>query len=62
MLPKRGMVLVAGVSKWLKNKLIRGNKPDVPQKWNEDLIQGYACKFKRRVVRVWAQEDCRANS
>ena len=25
-----GMVLVVGVSKWLKNKLIRDNKPDVP--------------------------------
>ena len=23
-------VLVVGVSKWLKNKLIRGNRPDVP--------------------------------
>ena len=23
-------VLVVGVSKWLENKLIRGNRPDVP--------------------------------
>ena len=30
MLPTRGMVLVVGVSKWLKNKSIRGNRPDVP--------------------------------
>ena len=25
-----GRVLVIGVSKWLKDKLIRGNRPDVP--------------------------------
>ena len=25
-----GRVLVIGVSKWLKNKLIRDNRPDVP--------------------------------
>ena len=25
-----GRVLVVGVSKWLKNKLMRGNIPDVP--------------------------------
>ena len=30
MLPIRGMVPVARVSKWLKNKSIRGNRPDVP--------------------------------
>ena len=29
MLLTRGRVLVVGVSKWLKNKLIRGNRPDV---------------------------------
>ena len=25
-----GGILVAGVSNWLKDKLIRGNRPDVP--------------------------------
>ena len=30
MLPTRGQGPVIGASKWLKNKLIRGNKPDVP--------------------------------
>ena len=25
-----GRVLVVGVSKWLKNRLVRGNRPDVP--------------------------------
>ena len=62
MVPKRGMVLVAGVSKWLKNKSIRGNRPDVPQKWSGDLIQGYVCNFRRRAVRVWAQTAFRANT
>ena len=33
-------VLVVGLCKWLKNKLIRDSKPDVPLKWNGDLIQG----------------------
>ena len=30
MLPTKGQVLVVGVSKWLKNKLIRGNRTDGP--------------------------------
>ena len=30
MLATRGRVLVVGVSKWLKNKLISGMRPDVP--------------------------------
>ena len=30
MLPTGGRVLVVGVSKWLKNKFIRSNRPDVP--------------------------------
>ena len=40
---KRGRVLVVGVSKWLKNKLIRGNKPDVPQKmeWTFEPGEGW---------------------
>ena len=29
MLPTKGQDLVVGVSKWLKNKLIRDNRPDV---------------------------------
>ena len=62
MLPTRGRVLIVGVCKWLKNKLIRGNRPDVPLKWSGDLIKGYACKFRIRVVKVWAQTACRANS
>ena len=59
---KGGRVLVVGVSKWLKNKLIRGNRPDVPLKWSGDLIHGYVCNFRRKVVKVWAQTACRANS
>ena len=30
MLPTWGRVLVLGVSKWFKNKLIEDNRPDVP--------------------------------
>ena len=30
MLPTRGQVLIVGVSNWLKNKLVRGNRPNVP--------------------------------
>ena len=55
-------VLVVGVSKWLKNKLKRGNRPDVPYKWSGDLIWRYICNFRGRVVRVWAPMACRANS
>ena len=29
-LSTRGRVLVVGVNNWLKNKLIRDNRPDVP--------------------------------
>ena len=61
-MPKGGRVLVVGLSKWLKNKLIRGNRPDVPLKWSGDLIKGYVCNFRRRVVKVWAQMACRPNS
>ena len=50
-----GRVLVVGVSKWLKNKLIIGNRPDVSKKQSGDLIQRYVSNFRRRVVRVWAQ-------
>ena len=59
-MPTRGRVLVVGVSKWLKNKLIRGNRPHVPQKWSGDLIWEYVCNFRRKVVRVWAQTAYRA--
>ena len=52
MLATRGRVLVVGVSKWLKNKLMRGNRPDVSKKQNRDLIQRCVCNFKRRMVRV----------
>ena len=62
MLPKGSRVLVVEVSKWLKNKLIRGNRPDVPLKWNGDLIKEYVCNFRRRVVNVWAQMAYRPNS
>ena len=55
-------VLVVGISKWLKSKLIRGNRPDVPSKWSGNLIQGYVYNFRRRVVRVWPQMACRADS
>ena len=54
MLPTREGVLVVGVSNWLTNKLIRGNRPD--------LIWEHVCNFRRRVVRVWVQTACRANS
>ena len=30
--------------------------------WSGDLIMGCVCNFKRRVVRIWAQTACRANS
>ena len=56
-----GRVLVVGVSKWLKNKSIRGNRPDIIKvKWRYD--RGYVFNFRRRVVRVLAQMACRANS
>ena len=57
-----GRVLVVGVSNWLKNKLVRGDRPDIPYKWSRDLIWGYVCNFKRRMVRIWAQMVYRANS
>ena len=54
-----GRVLVVGVSNWLKNKLIRGNRSDDSKKWSGDLIQEYVGNFRRRVVRVWVQKACR---
>ena len=57
-----GRVLVVGVSKLLEDKVVKGNRPDVPYKWSGDLIWGYVCNFRRRVVMVWAQTACKANS
>ena len=56
-----GRVLVVGVSKRLKNKLMR-QQTRCSIKWSGDLIQGYVCDFRRRVIRVWGQTACRANS
>ena len=38
MLPTMGQVLVVGICEWLKNKLIRGNRSDIPIKveWRFD--------------------------
>ena len=32
MLPTMGQVLVVGICEWLKIKLLRGNRPDIPIK------------------------------
>ena len=34
-----GRVLVVGVSKWFKDKMIKGNRPDVTKKWSGDSTQ-----------------------
>ena len=55
-------VLIVGISNWLKNKFIRGNRPYVPWKWSGDLTRGFVLTFRRSVVRVWTQTPCRAIS